>query len=106
MTIAIVTILFMPSVILDSYLFETLMADLVGHDRSPAAFLVYMHLASQAGRGRKVRRSYQDMAVDTGLSRSAVQRAVRHLVGRKLLSAEQAHATDTPTYAVLRPWKR
>jgi hypothetical protein len=53
-----------------------------------------------------VRTSYQDMAVETGLSRSAVQRAVRHLLRRRLLTAQQAHATDTPTYEVLRPWRR
>ena len=34
-----------PTLTLDPYLTETLMRDLVGHDRRPAAFLVYRRFA-------------------------------------------------------------
>ena len=34
----------MPAVELDPYVIDTLMADLIGHDRQPSAFLVYLLL--------------------------------------------------------------
>ena len=51
------------------------MRDLVGHDRSPSAYLVYLHLWSQTvGRRQKaIRLSHQSIADATGLSKSAVQ---------------------------------
>jgi hypothetical protein len=48
--------------------FEVLMPDLVGHDRRPAAFVVYLYLLHSAhalGRDR-VPASLQTIAVDTG----------------------------------------
>ena len=97
----------MSTVALDSYIVESLLPDLVGHDRRPAAFLVYLHLWVLAGgRARPVAASYATLAADTGLSRSAVQLAVKHLRRRRLLAVTQRHATDTPSYAVLRPWRR
>ena len=39
---------------LDLYVVDTLMADLVGHDRSPSSFLVYLALvARRRGDGRR-----------------------------------------------------
>lgn len=92
----------------DRYILDTLMPDLVGHDRQPTAFLVYLHLWARAG-GRVTRRvaaSYQQIARDVGVSRSAVQAAVATLVRRKLVRVESASATATPEYTVLRPWIR
>jgi excinuclease UvrABC helicase subunit UvrB len=93
---------------IDSYMLDVLLADLVGHDRAPSAFLVYIWLVGQAARNRSghVEVSYQDMAVRTGLSRSAVQAAVKRLKARRLLQAEQTSLTATPVYRVLRPWHR
>jgi hypothetical protein len=34
----------MPTIEVDDYVVDTLMADLVGHDRQPSAFLVYLYL--------------------------------------------------------------
>ena len=34
----------MTTVPVDAYVLDTLMADLVGHDRQPSAFLVYLFL--------------------------------------------------------------
>ena len=93
---------------IDSYVFDTLMPDLVLHDHKPSAFLVYVHLWHQAAgrRHARVRTSHQQMADATGLSKSAVQGAVRTLTRRKLLRASRDGATATPEYTVLRPWRR
>lgn len=90
----------------DQYIIETLMPDLVGHDRQPAAFLLYLHLAHRAGRAQRARASLRDLAADTGLSKTAVQRAVRTLTRRRLLKIDKASMTAVPVYTVLRPWQR
>jgi hypothetical protein len=93
---------------LDAYLLDTLMPDLVGHDRQPSAFLVYLYLSHQAGRrrARSVIASLQAIAVDTGLSKSAVQRGLRTLVRRRLVKIDRRSPTAVPSYTVLRPWIR
>lgn len=92
----------------DGYVVDTLMPDLVGHDRQPSAFLVYLYLAHRAARARArtVTVSLQSVAADTGLSKSAVQRGLRTLLRRRLLRADKASATAVPAYTVLRPWLR
>ena len=40
---------------IDPYVIDTLMADLVGHDHRPSAFLVYLAILAAAGEGRAVR---------------------------------------------------
>ena len=105
-----------PTLTLDPYLTETLMRDLVGHDRRPAAFLVYLWLfaeqQNQAQQNQAQHRhtapvtiSYQDLAESIGISKSSAQSAVGWLVRRKLLAAVKATVTATPTYKVLTPWK-
>lgn len=95
-------------VVLDDYVIDVLMRDLVGHDRAPSAFLVYLHLWGESEKHKKtgVRASHQTIAEATGLSKSAVQKGVRCLVGRKLLRSHKDSVTATPEYRVLRPWKR
>jgi hypothetical protein len=92
----------------DFYVVESLMRDLVGHDKKPSAFIVYLYLWSRlsALRSKKVQTSHQSIADDTGLSKSAVQMAVRHLLRRRLVRSESASPTSTPTYSLLRPWRR
>ena len=90
----------------DRYVFDTLMADLVGHDKQPSAFLVYVYLWSRAGRARQTVASLQQIALETGLSKSAVQQALRTLKRRRLVLARRASITAVPEYAVLRPWRR
>ena len=90
----------------DHYIVDVLLRDLVGHDRSPAAFLVYLFLWRRT-RGQSaaaVRLSHRDIAEDTGLSKSAVQSALRILHRRGLVKSKQRHQTDTPEHAVLRTW--
>jgi hypothetical protein len=94
----------MPS--LDTYITDVLMRDLVGHDRRPVSFLVYLWLAAeQQRRDDAVQISYSDLAECIGVSKSAAQSAVRWLVRRRLLAASKVTATATPRYTVLSPWK-
>ena len=91
---------------LDDYVFDVLLRDLVGHDRSPASFLVYVWLAAeQQRRSAAVRLSYQELAEEIGISKSSVQAAVGWLVRRKLLAAQRENVTAKPSYTVLTPWK-
>jgi len=91
---------------LDDYITDVLMRDLVGHDRKPAAFLVYVWLAAeQARRKGDVQISYEDMAESIGISRSSAQTAVRWLLKRKLLAVKKQTVTATPSYAVRSPWR-
>jgi len=91
---------------LDDYLTDVLMRDLVGHDRRPVSFLVYLWLAAEQKRRKgAVRISYQELAESVGVSKSSVQAAVSWLVRRKLLAASKENATATPRYTVLTPWK-
>lgn len=93
---------------LDVYVVDVLMRDLVGHDKSPSSFLVYLYLLGQThGRRREsATLSHQDIAELTGLSKSAVQSAVRNLLRRKLIRSKKSTVTSTPEYTVERPWRR
>jgi DNA-binding MarR family transcriptional regulator len=92
----------------DAYVVDVLMRDLAGHDRSPAAFLVYLYLwrRTRAESRAGVRLSHQDIADEVGLSKSAVQQALRILHRRSLVKSKQRHRTDTPEHQVMRPWAR
>jgi hypothetical protein len=91
---------------IDDYVFEVLMRDLVGHDRSPSAFLVYLHLWHQTiGRQEKsARLSHQTIANATGLSKSAVQTGMRRLLRRHLVRIHRDSVTAVPEYLIARPW--
>ena len=91
--------------VLDDYVIDVLMRDLVGHDRKPASFLVYLWLTSeQARRHGAVRVSYQELAETVGLSKSSAQAAVSWLVRRKLLATSKENATAVPSYTARSPW--
>ena len=92
----------------DPYLFDSLMPDLVGHDRQPSAFIVYLYLAHRVtrARARSIAVSLQGIAADTGLSKTAVQRAIAALTRRRLLRIDKQSRTAIPQYTVLRPWGR
>lgn len=93
------------TVTLDRYVLDSLMADLAGHDRTPAAYLVFVAIWA-AGDGCRVALSYADLAARTGLARRTVQSAVAHLHRRELLEVERAGPTETPRYRPLTPWRR
>lgn len=91
---------------IDEYVIDVLMRDLVGHDRRPVSFLVYLWLAAEQRRGNgAVEISYQDLAENVGVSKSSAQAAVKWLEKRKLLSVSKKTVTATPRYTVLRTWK-
>ena len=93
---------------LDDYIIDTLMADLVGHDRQPSAFIVYLCLwrATHGSRHATARIALQDIAELTGLSKRSVQSALAWLAKRKLIAIERESITAIPVYAVMRPWRR
>jgi hypothetical protein len=92
---------------IDDYVTDTLMRDLVGHDKRPVSFLVYLWLATeQQRRNAAVQISYQELAESIGVSKSSAQAAVRWLALRKLISVSKATVTSTPSYKVQSPWKR
>jgi hypothetical protein len=98
----------MPRISIDSYVVDTLMPDLIGHDRRPAAFIVYLYLSrlsTLSGRD-SVSASLQTIATHTGLSKSTVQAALRHLRRRRLLDPTVAATVTNPTRKILRPWVR
>jgi hypothetical protein len=92
----------------DAYVLDVLMPDLIGHDRRPAAFIVYLFLLRQASfSGRDgVSVSLQTIATKTGLSKSAVQASIRHLRRRGLLDPTAVATVANPLRRVLRPWAR
>ena len=90
----------------DDYVLETLMPDLVGHDRHPSAFIVYLALwrHAEGARDRTAVASLRELAESTGLSKRAVQGGLAKLVRRKLVLVDRASITAVPSYTVLRPW--
>jgi hypothetical protein len=91
---------------LDPYITEVLLRDLVGHDRRPANFLVYIWFtAEQQRRASHISISYQDLAESIGISKSSAQSAVGWLIQRKLLAVAKTTVTATPEYKVLTPWR-
>jgi len=91
--------------LIDAYIVDTLMRDLVGHDRRPSAFLVYLALTAASREGR-VSLSHAQLAEKTGLSKRAVQDALALLHRRELLKVRESRSTETRTYEPLRPWRR
>ena len=102
---------------LDPYVTDILLRDLVGHDRRPASFLVYIWFTAeqqkvaqqkdtQQRRPAALTISYQELAESIGISKSSAQSAVGWLIRRKLLAATKTTVTATPEYKVLTPWRR
>ena len=98
---------FRETIPIDDYVLDVLMRDIVGHDRQPAAYLVYLYLYGRAARQRwrPVAASLRTLADETGLSKSAVQTALELLRRRELIESESDHATAVPEHRVLRHWR-
>ena len=97
----------MPTLSLDPYVVEVLLPDLVGHDRHPSAFLVYLVLWHRTAGGRRTADlSLRELAEASGLSKRAVQDALTTLARRRLVAIDRAGPTAVPSYRVLRPWDR
>jgi DNA-binding transcriptional MocR family regulator len=98
---------FRQTIPIDDYVLDVLMRDIVGHDRQPAAYLVYLHLYGQAARQKwkPVAASLRALAEGTGLSKSAVQTAIHLLQRRELIESASEYATALPKHRVLRHWR-
>lgn len=96
----------MTAVKIDAYVLDTLMADLVGHDRQPSAFLIYLILwrHTHGANTAAAQLSLMDLATSSGLSKRAVQAGLSLLSRRKLISVRRASITAIPVYVALRPW--
>lgn len=96
------------SLSVDAYVLDVLMADLVGHDRQPTAFLVYLRLWRLTGGARRMSPavSLRELSEATGTSKRAVQGAVETLTRRRLIAVSRASPTAVPAYRVFRPWNR
>jgi DNA-binding MarR family transcriptional regulator len=98
---------FKQTIPVDDYVLDVLMRDIVGHDRQPAAYLVYVWLYGQAARTRwkPVASSLRMLAEATGLSKSAVQTALELLRRRELIESSSDSATAIPQHRVRRHWR-
>ena len=89
-------------VAIDDYVIDVLLPDLAGHDRSPAAFLVYVVIWTHLFRSERqtVSISLQNLSAQTGLSKSAV----RLLRNRSLIEVTKGSPTAVPQYRLIRHW--
>ena len=94
------------------------MRDLIAHDHLPSAFLVYLFLRGRATADEKNGRSnghrmhpvtisVRELAIQTGLAKSAVQAALKVLRRRALIRVLSDSRTGRPpkatSYQILRP---
>jgi transcription initiation factor IIE alpha subunit len=93
---------------IDEYVLDVLLPDLVRHDHSAPAFLVYIVLWTALFRAgeRRIAMSLRQLAEASGLSKSAVQKAIRLLERRRLIQIRRSSPTSTPTYELIRHWIR
>ena len=89
---------------IDEYVIDVLLPDLTGHEHSSTAFLVYIILWTALYRAeeKRVRLSLHTLSEQTGLSKSAVQKAIRLLKRRALIRVFKAHTTAVPEYELVR----
>ena len=86
---------------LDGYVLDALMPDLVGHDWSASAFLVYLFLWRRTRGGtRPTVVSHRMLADGTGLAKRSVQAALQHLSRRELVEVKRATSTSASTIRV------
>jgi DNA-binding transcriptional ArsR family regulator len=90
---------------LDPYIVDVLLPDLVGHDRRPSAYLVYLALWRRAHLAEPgVEASLRSLTEATGLSKRAVQDALDHLAKRRLVSVHRESTTAVARFTVHEPW--
>jgi hypothetical protein len=91
---------------IDEYVIDVLLPDLTGHDHAPTAFLVYIILWTALYREeqKRIARSLQELSETAGLSKSAVQNAIRVLKRRGLIKVFKTRPTAIPEYELVRHW--
>jgi hypothetical protein len=97
-----------PAIALDPYVVDVLMADLIGHDRQPSAFILYLYIwrLTDGGRRKSAPISLRALSDQTGLSKRAIQEAADRLERRQLISIERQMPTAVPVYRLHKPWVR
>ena len=96
----------MERVVLDPYVIDSLMPDLVGHDRRPSAYIVYLYLWRRTRAAtRATTASYQMIADGTGLSKASAQTAVGWLAQRRLIEVKRRTATSALSFTLLCHWR-
>jgi hypothetical protein len=92
----------------DAYVLDVLMPDLIGHDRQPSAFVLYLRLwrLTEGGRRQSGPLSLRELSDQTGLSKRGIQDAVNRLERRQLITIERAMPTGVPRYRIHKPWQR
>ena len=91
---------------LDAYVLDSLMPDLVGHDRRPSAMLVFLFLWRKTrGGARSAVVSLRMMVDGTGLAKRSVQTALDHLRRRALVGLRRADATAAPNVTLRCHWR-
>ena len=92
---------------LDTYVLDTLMRDLVGHDRRASAFVVYLFLWRRTqGGARSAVLSHMLVADGTGLSKRSVQVGLALLERRQLVSIRRSGRTSAGIITLKCPWRR
>jgi hypothetical protein len=105
-TTAIVIVVTAARIPVDAYVFDALLPDLVGHDRRPSAFLVYLWLWRRTRGGKaKVVASLRMIADGTGLSKGSVQTAISWLERRALVETKHRTPTSAPHFALRCHWR-
>jgi hypothetical protein len=96
----------MERVALDPYVIDSLMPDLVGHDRRPSAFVVYLYLWRRTRAATcPTSASYQMIADGTGLSKGSAQKAVGWLARRRLIDVTRRTVTSAPSFTLRCHWR-
>ena len=91
----------------DAYVLDALMPDLVGHDRRPAAFILYLFLWRKTRGGtRPAVLSLSMLSDGTGLAKRSVQTALQHLVRRDLVGSRRSTPTSAPTISLRCHWRK
>ena len=91
---------------LDAYVIDSLMPDLVGHDRHASAFVVYLYLWRRTrGGARATVVSHRMMSDGTGLAKRSVQGALARLKDRGLVQVERVSVTSASTVTLRCDWR-
>lgn len=92
---------------LDAYVVDSLMPDLVGHDRRASAFVVFMYLWRRTRGGTKsCVVSHRMIADATGLSKRGAQHGLARLEERRLVELRRKSPTSAPAVALQCEWRR
>lgn len=90
----------------DAYVIDSLLADLVGHDRRPAAFVLFLFLWRKTrGGSRPAVLSLGMMSDGTGLAKRTVQQSLQHLERRGLVDSRRATSTSAPSLRLHCQWR-